>query len=411
MDLLIRAGRNDHKLLAQLCAPAAAGLWAARPVPMTGVVVDAHVAAERSLLRETADAAGLPFLVDPTTTLLTDEQVPGKGWAALPFATPTKLQPSDLSTERAQLDLIDRCLAFQRSQGATILIPPYLYVDRRNSAWLDVNQALLEQTGRYLRREGIDLPVAPVFAASLHQFGPKAHWAAGLDRFLSATEDLNTRFVALSLSWSSPRKANYDAVALLAASTHHAADSRRLVSWRQGLYGAALTGTGAAGYETGPGHAEAVHYPELAAGRRPPKKSVKKKTGGAEHNVFLAAFSRSVDIDVARPLLEHHLLRGRLVCPDPGCCHDGATSMIESWREHAVRARHRHLVEIERMPTSPGWRLNKTARDAEEAAIQARAANEVLTQRRITWQFPEETFRHLARVADDLRGNLNRQAA
>ena len=106
-------------------------------------------------------------------------------------------------------------------------------------------------------------------------------------------------------------------------------------------------------------------WPRTAA----PQKASQEKVRGAEHNVFLAAFSRSVNIDVARPLLEHHLLRGRLVCPDPGCCHDGATSMIESWREHAVRARYRHLVEIERMPTSPGWRLNKTARDAEEAAV------------------------------------------
>lgn len=291
------------------------------------------------------------------------------------------------------------------------MIPPYVYVDRRNSAWLDVNQALLERTGRYLQREGIDLPVAPVLAASLHQFGPKAHWPTGLDRFLAATSDLNTRFIALSWSWSDQRKANYDAIALLVASTHHAAAGRRLVSWRQGLYGAALTGTGASGYETGPGHAEAMHYPELAASRRPPKKAAKKKTGGAEHNVFLSAFGRSIDVDVARPLLDHHLLRGRLLCPDPNCCRDGATSMVGFWREHAVLARHRHLVEIERMPNSSGWRLNKTAREADEAATQARAANEVLTKNQITWKFPEQTFRHIARVADDLRGDLGRQAA
>ena len=46
MDLLIRAGRGDHLLVKDLCAPAASGLWPLRELPLTGVVADAQVAVE-----------------------------------------------------------------------------------------------------------------------------------------------------------------------------------------------------------------------------------------------------------------------------------------------------------------------------------------------------------------------------
>ncbi len=83
---------------------------------------------------------------------------------------------------------------------------------------------------------------------------------------------MNTRYVALSFSWAQQRKASYDAVAMLMTAVHHAATGRRILPWRQGLYGTALTGVGAAGYETGPGHAETLHYPQLMARRRPTDK-------------------------------------------------------------------------------------------------------------------------------------------
>ena len=96
---------------------------------------------------------------------------------------------------------------------------------------------------------------------------------------------MNTRYVALSMSWSKQRAASYDAIATLMTATQHAAAGRRVLSWRQGLYGAALTGVGAAGYETGPGHGEAGHYPQLLARKRP---SDKPRTGGGEANVLMS---------------------------------------------------------------------------------------------------------------------------
>lgn len=408
MDLLIRAGRGDHLLVKDLCAPAASGLWKSRELPLTGLVADAQVAVERPSLRETADAAGMPFLVDPLTPLLADQQAPGSGWARLPYATAEKLTPSDLGHHELQDELIDHVISFQREQGATVLIPPYVYVDRRNSAWLEINRSLLSRTARYLEREDIDLPVAPVFAASLLQFGPRATWAAGLDPFLATAGEMNTRYVALSFSWSKPRTASYDAIATLMTATQHAAAGRRVVSWRQGLYGAALTGVGATGYETGPGHGETVHYPQLMARKRP---TDKPRGGGGEANVYFTSFSRSLDRGHGQKLLENRLLRGKLVCPENSCCPDGSSSMINNWREHAVRARHRELVDMERMPPSTSWRLNKIARDSEIAAVNARAANDVLADGGVGWRLPTDTYRHLAEVASDIRANLGREAA
>lgn len=83
-----------------------------------------------------------------------------------------------------------------------------------------------------------------MFVASLHQFGPQSAWEIGLDPFLTVAAEMNTHFVAFS--WSEQRKASYEAVALLMTAAHHAATGQRVVPWRQGLYGAALTGVGAA---------------------------------------------------------------------------------------------------------------------------------------------------------------------
>jgi hypothetical protein len=410
MDLLIRAGREDHKVIEALCAPATAGLWNPRALPLTGVVADAHVAAERASLRETAEAAGIPFLIDPLTPLLVDEQVPGKGWATLPYAQADKVSASDLGHHALQDELIDQVIGFQREQGATVLIPPYVYVDKRNSAWLAINQDLLKRTARYLERENISLPVAPVFAASLHQFGAQATWDVGLEPFLAIAKEMNTRHVGLSFSWTEQRKASYQAVAMLMTAVQHAADTGvRVLPWRQGIYGVALTGVGAAGYETGPGRAEAAHYPELMARRRPTEKP--STGGGGEANVYFSAFGRSIDRVAATAMLSNRLLRAQLVCPESSCCPDGASSMTTGWREHAVRARHRELVEIERMPAAPSWRLNKIARDAEQAAEHARVANDVLQDKNIPWQIPVDTFRHVSAVADEIRANLARRAA
>lgn len=413
MDLLIRAGREDHRVIEQLCAPAAAGLWSPRALPLTGLVTDAQTAVERPRLRAIAESAGLPFLVDPITTLLQDRQAPDHAWAQLPFATADKITPDMLETDEVQDRLIDATITFQREHGATILIPPYLYADKRDGQWFDLTLRLLRRTADYLQRENIDLPVAPVLAASLHEFGPKANWSVGIDRFLVIADTLNLRHVNLSLSWSEQRKANYNALALLLTTARHVAQHRTAIAWRQGLYGAALTAAGMTGYETGAAQHEACHYPQYAANRRPQPPAgpdSDQTTGGGGAFVYLAPFGRSVTRTAGQTLLNDPALRASLVCSAETCCPDGATSMVTSWREHAIRSRAREVQELAKMPTAT-WRLNKVARDAERSIATARLATDLLHRQAVKTTLPDQTFRALSRVAEELRNNPSAQVA
>lgn len=414
MELLIRAGRDDHLVIADLCAPATTGLRSARPVPFNAVVADAPVAATRPQVRETVEAAGMPYLIDPMTFLLQDEQAPDQAWARLPFAVAERMHPQDIADGGHQDELIDRVLTFQREQGATVLIPPYVYLAKRSDGWLRIQLSLLQRTLRYLERENIDLPIAPILAASLHQFGPRATWAAGLDQFLARTRDMPVRFVGMSLSWSGQGKDSYDTLATLLSATRHAALAGRTVSWRQGLYGAATVAAGADGYETGPGHSERGMYPALMSSRRPvPPSNAEDVEPGARGNafVYLPALGRSIRRSDARLLLDDMPSRAALVCADNTCCPSGATSMIGRWRQHAIRSRASQLQELRRMPRQASWRLNHIARNAERAATIARNATEVLQRAGSSVTIPEQSYRHLAEVADAVRAEADSDVA
>jgi hypothetical protein len=405
MELLIRAGRDDHLVVADLCAPATTGLRLAQPVPFSAVVTDAPVAAARPQLRERVEAAAVPYIVDPATFLLQDEQAPDQPWARLPFAVPRKLQPGDLSSEHHQDELIDRVITFQREQGATILVPPYLYLPKLDDGWLAVQLSLLQRTARYLERENIDLQVAAILAASLHKFGPRAAWAAGLDQFIARTRDLKVRFVGVSFSWSSQGKDSYASLATLLTATRHAAASCHTIAWRQGLYGAALVAGGADGYETGPGHSERGMYPSLMSSRRPtpPSEDDNAASPRSAAFVYLPAFGRSIGRTAAQLLLNDMPTRASLVCSDEECCPSGASSMVDKWRQHAIRSRAAQLQTFSQMPAQTSWRLNKVARDAERATTLARAANEVLQRSGSNLRLPDQSYRHLAEVADAVR--------
>ncbi len=414
MELLIRAGRDDHLVVADLCAPATTGLRLAPRVPFHAIVTDAPVAAARPQLREKVEAAAVPFLIDPMTFLLQDDQPPEQAWARLPFAVPEKLLPRDLADGGYQDELIERVLTFQRQQGATVLIPPYLYLAKRSDGSLPVQLDLLRRTARYLERESIDLPVAPIFAASLHQFGPRATWADGLDQFLARMGEMNVRFVGLSLSWSGQGNDSYDTLATLLTATRHTARIARTVSWRQGLYGAATVAAGADGYETGPGHGERGMYPAMMRSRRPtPTHDVADDESSPRGNafVYLPALGRSIRRSDARMLFDDWPSRATLLCPDDTCCPSGATSMVERWRQHAIRSRASQLEALTRMPNHPSWRLNQIAREAERAATVARNANEVLQRSGSSVTIPEQSYRHLAEVADAVRAEANSDVA
>lgn len=414
MNLWIRASRNDHAVVERLCAPASAGLWQAQRLPMQGLVADANVAAEREQLREVAAAAGIPFAVDPLTPLFQDVQAPDHAWASLPFASPERHTPANFGHAEVQDELIERVINFQRNAGATVLIPPYFYAGKRGDGWMTLNIQLLARTKHYLESHGIDLPVAPVFAASLLEYGPQSAWHEGIDAFVRTTHDMNVQFVALSWSVSSPGSEGYSKLAHLLSATRHASAQHPVLAWRQGLYGLALSAVGATGYETGAGQAERCHYPEFAANRRPVADDAEKDGSGPRGNAFVyfSAFGRSVPRRVGAALLANPQLRGSLVCSDDlTCCRDGANSMVGKWREHAIRARARELRDLAQMPSKIAWRLNSVARDAERSVATVRLANDVLAEAGERQRLPEDTFRGLVQVADELRSQVAEEVA
>jgi len=402
MELLIRAADADTRVIGDLCAPASAGLLSAPRLPLTGVVVDAPVAVHRPVFARTAHAAAVPYLVDPLTPLLTDEQAPDHPWARLPFATGQKVTPGELAHPGLQDDLVESVIAFQRDRGATWLIPPYLYAARLDDPAAELNLQLLTRTARYLDRERISLPVVLVFAASLMAFGPQATWAGGLDRFIEAAEALtHLRYVALSWSTSSPGNESYQKLAHLLTATEHAATLAHVLSWRQGLYGLPLVACGAVGYETGAGRLERAHYPDLMATRRPKVASADDDEDDFRSTkfVYLSPLGRSVPKAVALELFKEPALEASLVCLHPEtCCADGSSSMTSDWRDHAIRERSRELRKMEGIPASRGWRLNNAASLAGRAHTVARDANRVLSATKLPNRLPEKTFGNLAQV-------------
>src|SRR5437016_618435 len=98
-QLLIRPSLNDHQVIADLLAPPPMPTIRRSRPPIAQLVVDAHIAAQRPTLAESANDAGIPFLVDPTTVLLQSDVDPTSSWAKLPFASARPLSVDDIDVE------------------------------------------------------------------------------------------------------------------------------------------------------------------------------------------------------------------------------------------------------------------------------------------------------------------------
>lgn len=408
MDLFVRAGRNDNLVIQELLAPAAAGLHLGRHVPMRGLVIDAPTAAAVPAFRAAAQAAGLPLLIDPMTHLFQDEQDEDNPWAALDFAHPEPAKASDFAVGSVLDELIDRTVTFQLEHGASVVIPPYFHAKSPDDPWFRVQLVVLRRTGAYLKAEGINIPMAPIFAGSLQRFGNHVSWPDGVDQFLRQLDQLNVRYVPLAMSASRPPRGDTtDRLGTYLATVRHVTDAAPAIAWRQGQYGLAAAAVGAVGYQTGPGTDERCDLPAYSRTRRP---TAKKGEFKMQRRIYFREFGRSVSSKVADALLSHGYLRGALTCDEPAtCCPDGASSMKSNWRQHALRSRARELDELRAMPDA-AWRLNYIARQAERAAIDARAANEILGKAAVSERIPEESFRALTEVTDALRVSTSRRA-
>ena len=161
-QLLIRPALNDHQVIADLLAPPPMPtIRRARP-PIAQLVSDAHIAVQRPTLAESANEAGIPFLVDPTTMLLQSDVDPTSTWAKLPFASACAMSLAEIDVEK----LVEQVVQFQVDQGATRIIAPYLYVSEPSDPAFAMSIRLLASTAHYLRDNDVPLPLVAILCAA-----------------------------------------------------------------------------------------------------------------------------------------------------------------------------------------------------------------------------------------------------
>jgi hypothetical protein len=404
-ELMIRPGANDHEVIKDLLAPSAGAVLmpGARSL-IDRLVLDAHVAALRPDFVEAADSAGVPVLIDPLTFFLQGELREKDRWAQLPFGDASKLVPTDLSDPFRREALVASVVDFQLEQGATAIIPPYLYVSSPTDPWFDVALNMLRSTSRYMRREGIALPIVPVLCAQLKGFGFERSWPEGIDRFAAAALDLGPEAIAVCFSPAGAVRTDsyHKLLRLFAATRRIRRNGARVIAWRQGVYGPGLVAAGLDGYETGIGTREQANLAGAIGARKP--RPGKKNSGGAGLGIYLEPLRRSVPSKVGETLLGDRSMRPKVMCDDERCCLNGAASTLDQRRHHAVRSRSREMTALEGQPHT-SWRLHQVGKDARHAADLAVQANAVLEQSGLTERIGISGYEALADVMEFLRAS------
>ena len=185
-QLLIRPSGTDAQVLARILTDG--GIRPDR------VVLDATAATKDSWAA--VRVAGLPLLIDPLTYYLQDHQAPGTAWSRLPYAQLAALQPADF-TDRFVDQLIDDTVQFQLDHGATMIIPPYVHVERADSGWTDVQVTLFHRAAVRLAETRV-----PILGAVAISWRLAAHhtWDDVLEPVLAAAAALPVSELALAVS-------------------------------------------------------------------------------------------------------------------------------------------------------------------------------------------------------------------
>lgn len=346
-ELMIRAGASDAALLRRTFG--LGGIAAARRP--SRIVVDAHVPIGSDLVT-TARTAGVPFLVDPQTYFLQDEQHSGFAWTKLPFATARRVNPAELRAPGAIERLVAQCVEHQLACGATMVIAPYVHIDRIDSSWIDVQARLWRVTRDHLDRERCVLDVVAVVAVGWRLLHPIRGRAA----LAPATRELrHLRPVEIAVAATRAHEGVHSMESLHDLLVLVSDISRQwpVIVWQQGILGEACVAAGAIGYETGIGWREHCDLQSaMAQHRRPP-------TGppGARP-VYVDALRRSVPRRTIEQLRHDRATWSWMICEDQGCCPPAGEGMLGDARQHAITARSRSLDTLTGAH-SPNWRWNQ----------------------------------------------------
>ena len=404
-ELLIRAGHNDHTVVADLLAPGGA---VALHRPIDRLVANAQTAAQRHELAQHANLAGVPFIIDPLTPLLQVDVDPEDAWVRrLSYGRAEFVSAAGL-TDYDKQRLVADVVECEQELGATTIVPPYLLASAPDDPAFALSLELMAATARYMRRNGVNLPLMPVFCGQHRAFASEAAWEHGIDRFTAAAADLGPQAVALCLTPAGDATDSYAKVLryFLTAQRVKRAGMTTL-AWRQGVLGVGVTAAGLDGYETGIGTGERADVRDMIA-RRKPRPHGQSRVGGSRTMVYLEPLGRSVPRDVAETLLGDRSMRARLICEDERCCPHGINSMLDDPRPHAVRSRARRLAALAEMPHR-SWRLHQVAKEAKIAASLAKRGTLILRADGLDTQLHATAQDALARVAEFLRRDDGQQ--
>ena len=407
-ELLIRPGRNDHLVVADLIAPGTLDRFLGFRPSISRLVLDAPVAVARRQFAEDAQAAGLPVVIDPMTFLLQTDIDPGHPWAQLPYAVAPAVQATEFADLAARQALTHRTIEFQLEHGATVIVPPYFFASGPDDPWFQVSLQCVTGAAEYLRDLGARMPLAPVLTGRLDRFARPSQWSAGIDRFADTAVEVGAQTVATQLGPAGLPKDNYARVLhLFQAAQRLRRPGLAVHAWRQGVYGPALVAAGLQGYETGICAGEKTDLASVARNRRPPRPAQQERgdsraVGGS---VYIRQLGRSVPRRVVNALQANLPIRARIVCDDASsCCPNGIESTVgRGRRAHAVRSRARYLADLEAMPAQTTWRLHKIAQDATATTELITIANRVLTAAGIP-PLSAGAYEALATTAEQLRG-------
>ena len=398
LELLVRPSFNDHKVVADLLAPAGPGVRR----PLSRLVLSAQDAARRADFADLAAKNGTPLLIDPMTVLLQGQVAPDDPWVReVPYGRAEAVTAATLANPFFLDVLIAESLRFQVEHGASAIIAPYFYAESPESPAFAASLAAITRTARRMRADGIALPLVAILCAQLRGFAHRPGWQRALDRFATAAIDVGPQALGLYLSPVGRGDESYAKVLdLMLAGRHLATFGVPVIAWRQGFYGPALAAAGLQGYECGMGIGEAADVRGYMGQHKP---RTTPSTGFAARGIYLPALGRSVPPKVASALLASRPLRGRLLCESPACCPRGAENMLgRGGRAHAVRARARELSELAAIP-DPGWRLHHVAKRAASAHVLGTKANEVLAAAQLSATIRTQGYAALEQASEFLR--------
>ncbi|WP_431236160.1 hypothetical protein ACQ856_29070 (plasmid) [Mycolicibacterium psychrotolerans] len=394
VELLIRASLNDRALLRRAFGiNVQSARWAMRP---DRIVVDAHVPMRSNEICDIAQAAGVGYLIDPLTHLFQDHQPTADRWAQLPFGLARALTPEEASRPAFIEDLTHRVLDYQLRHNATALIPPYVYVDRPGSEWVDVQATMWQSARHYLDARSVALPITAVVALGWRMLHPTQGFDAPgpAERALVA---LRPREIAIAASKADDGIHPEERAMDLALMVERLSVNFDVLLWQQGRLGELAVAAGARGYETGVGWRERCDMPAAMRSRRDPDPGY-----FPPRPVYVAALGQSVARRSLDEWRQHRDIWTQLICTDANCCPTGGSGFIDNAAAHTIiqrAGRLRELAAIDR----PVWRWQNLAERAERGLAVSERINRLKAAGAVTSRVNTGPLEAIRAVSDQRR--------